>query len=164
MIDNGQEYDTVTRVVRAAQEALSATRIGTAVDVGALERAVLEAPPEPRAPPAERARTLHAALPDVVRIGPHDFSLRKCMALGDRESRFGSTNFLTHEVTIVEHASPTNLVDTLLHEALHAVLRNAAVHVDPVLEEQVVGAVAPGLVGLFRDNPWLAGWIAGAVR
>jgi hypothetical protein len=116
-----------------------------------------------KAPPAERARILLAALPATVRIGPHDYAIARFDGFGDGGSRYGSIDFLASVLRLSDHASPTNLADTFFHEVVHGIWRNAALEKEST-EEVVAGAFGAGLVGLFRDNPWLAGWIAGAVK
>lgn len=117
---------------------------------------------QPRATPAQRANILLDALPDRIRVGPHDFRLVKADPF-DSRSVFGALDLKAGELRLAPHASPSNLVDTLLHECLHGLWRFAGLG-DEVKEEPAVTAAAGGLIGLFRDNDWLLGWIAGAVK
>lgn len=116
-----------------------------------------------RAPPAVRARTLLDSLPDVVRIGAHDYAIQRISSFHG-EDRFGLCDHVDQAIRMAPHASPTDLAETFLHECLHAVWRRRALEKSGEGAERVVSTLADALVGLFRDNPWLAGWIAGAVR
>lgn len=49
-------------------------------------------------------------------------------------------------------------VDTVLHEAMHAILHYAGVEPCPA-EEKYVRALASGLVGVLNDNPDFAQWL-----
>jgi len=115
--------------------------------------------------PRERAEALVKALPATVRIGPHDYAIRTWDPLqAESHKRFAEIDHLCLVISLSElHASPTQFLDSLLHEMLHGVWRHGDLDKESP-EERAVGVLSTGLVGLFRDNPWLTGWIASAVK
>jgi hypothetical protein len=118
-----------------------------------------------QASPRERVAILIQALPDTVRIGPHDYAVRAWNALeGESARRFAQIDHLQLVISVSEsHAAPSQLCDTFVHELLHGVWRHADLG-EEAKEERSVTVFAGGLVALFRDNPWLPGWIAGACK
>ena len=115
-----------------------------------------------RASPEVRARILLDCLPESVRIGPHDFAIVRVSAF-ENTSTFGLVDGKAQHIRLWPHSSPTNLVDTFLHECLHVMWKQASLG-EKNDEETVVGVYGTALVALHRDNPWLAGWISGAVQ
>lgn len=99
-------------------------------------------------------------LPDTIRIGLHDYAIVKWnsnTSLG--RGRSGECASIEQEIRLSSgHPSCTQLIDTFLHEALHAVYWVYGVH-DEDKEERVVSVFSTALTTLFRDNPWLASWI-----
>ena len=55
--------------------------------------------------------------------------------------------------------SPVKAADTLLHEAGHAIYATYAL-ADEDKEERIVAVFATAWAQVFRDNPWLLGWLA----
>ena len=55
--------------------------------------------------------------------------------------------------------SPFEHRDTVLHEALHAVLHQQGRFNSYEEEEPYVRAIATGLMGVFQDNPEFASWL-----
>lgn len=51
------------------------------------------------------------------------------------------------------------LQDTLLHEAMHAILASQGRENGGDEEELYVRALATGLLGVFKDNPWFSDWL-----
>lgn len=96
------------------------------------------------------------SLPSSIRIGPHDISIvvRK---LDDCEGTFTSS---TSSIELRdEPSSKTVAVDTLLHEVNHALFWTCALPQTGNDEEPIAGALATGWTQVYRDNPWLLGWI-----
>jgi hypothetical protein len=120
---------------------------------------------EVRRTPAERAKILIDALPETVRIGSHDYALVRMPALEtSSKNRWGECSHIEATIRISEaFPTPTKLIETFLHEMLHGLWFTHSVY-DEDREEQTCDKVAKGLTCLFRDNPWLAGWIAGALK
>jgi hypothetical protein len=115
-----------------------------------------------RASPEVRARILLDCLPESVRVGPHDFAIARQSAF-DGDGYLGRVDFKNNVIRMKPHASPTALVETFLHECLHVVWHHGG-FVEDGKEEPVIEVFGAALVSLHRDNPWLAGWISGAVQ
>lgn len=111
--------------------------------------------------PNERGRRAIATLPKTFRIGAHDFAILQWTLLeATTNGRWGE--FSGHEACIriqSDMPSPTKAVDTFLHELLHAIYFTYGIR-DDDNEERTVGHMATALTTAFRDNPWLAGWVA----
>jgi hypothetical protein len=100
------------------------------------------------------------ALPDMIRIGPFDFAIEK-METRDSWSRgiYGQCSTILQTIAIVRHMpSRHKAVDTLLHEILHALWWERDIE-DADKEERTVACLGTALTALYRDNPWLVGWI-----
>ena len=120
------------------------------------------------AEPSDPATRLFNKLPTTIRIGAHDYRIVKLSRL-ESEQRQVAAEFrpIVGEITLAFNVLPTRMADALLHEALHGLFRHTALNNDGVSEfreESVVSHLAEGLTSLFRDNPWLTGWLAEAVR
>ena len=106
-----------------------------------------------------------AALPACVRVAGYDFAIAK-MNWHETTSKQRWGECSTTEQSIRLQASfptPFKAVDTFLHEAMHAVFWAYGVH-DEDKEERIVATLGTALMTLHRDNPWLAGWIAAALK
>lgn len=103
-------------------------------------------------------------LPATVRIGPFDFGLEKWPLLeATAASRWGECDKALLKIRVQERF-PTNhkAVDTLLHEICHAIYWAFNI-MDEDGEERTVQAMSTGWTSVFRDNPWLSGWIKEAL-
>lgn len=105
-----------------------------------------------------------AALPDRVRIGPYDFSIKRMTAEeGNSRQRWGECSTALQQMT-VQDSFPTAIqaANTLLHEVCHAIHWAYGIE-DGDKEERMVGVMGTALTALHRDNPWLAGWLTAAL-
>lgn len=75
-------------------------------------------------------------------------------ALAEDDNARGDFNHRTGLIRVAEGYTPDVRAEVLLHEVLHALVKDAAVafptHED---EERVVEQLAPRLAAFFRDNP-----------
>lgn len=96
------------------------------------------------------------SLPGSIRVGPHDIKIvvRK---LEDCEGMFTSSSACIEMRD--EPSSKTVVVDTFLHEVNHALFWTCALPQTGNDEELIAGALATGWTQVYRDNPWLLGWI-----
>lgn len=100
------------------------------------------------------------ALPDSILIGPYTIRIEKVEKIGNEDLYYGE--FVAHEqriAIILKHPSKLRAADTLLHEILHAIWNFGHATGE---EEQTVGAMATGLMQVFKDNPALLSWIGRA--
>ena len=92
-------------------------------------------------------------LPDTLVIGHQTFTLK----VKDKEwmrdaERYGHCDVIDASMSIVtEGLSPNAIINTLIHETLHAIWKEYALPTEP--EEHVVTCLANGLTALIRDNP-----------
>lgn len=63
------------------------------------------------------------------------------------------------KIGIDARESGAQLVNTVLHEALHAVVYQQGLKLENDQEELVVNSVANGLTGILVDNPLFITWI-----
>jgi hypothetical protein len=103
---------------------------------------------------------LKFTLPKTVRIGPYDYSI----VYMDNDTVLernvmGQSSPLKQEIRLRPvYNSDAMLLDTFLHECLHALYSVMGVQ-DDFKEELIIGHLSTGLTMLFRDNKWLAKWI-----
>jgi hypothetical protein len=72
-------------------------------------------------------------------------------------AHYGQVDYRAQEIVISQAQHPDQQLDTLLHEALHALDQTLRLE----LSEGQVHALAGGLVALLRDNPELAARLGG---
>jgi len=110
--------------------------------------------------PLEQARKLVLRLPDTIRVGPFDLAIEKWSgpryASGQRKGHFSPCEQAI--AVAVDHATPIDAVDTLLHEIGHAVWWAYGVH-DEDKEERIVATLATAWLQVYRDNRWLLDWL-----
>jgi hypothetical protein len=104
------------------------------------------------------------ALPRSLKVGPFDFGIDKLSAqraLG--KDCFGEFSLCEGQIALqLDMPSPIKAADTLLHEAGHAIYATYALAEDDK-EERIVAVFAAAWAQVFRDNPWLLAWLAGAL-
>lgn len=75
-----------------------------------------------------------------------------------KERNFGFVKFREARIFVDDTVGASEQVDTLFHEVLHVIYRNAGMSTDAT-EESVVTALATGLTTVFYDNPRLLRWV-----
>lgn len=105
--------------------------------------------------------------PKTIRVGPYVFRVvRKRTSIADGE-KVGDTNIARGRIRYSSDQSPMQERATLLHEVLHAVAHSAAITDEVELtQEQWIGRIETGLLGVLRDNPKFVEWLqhVGALR
>jgi hypothetical protein len=92
----------------------------------------------------------------TVKIGPHTYRVVEIERLQDRgnyRSLCGQIDFRNLTIEIEKGLVGTYKRQTLFHEIIHGVLENAGIRGDH--DEQVVDAIATGIVQVLQDNEWL---------
>ena|SRR3990167_1553124 len=104
-------------------------------------------------------------IPSIVKVGPYRYRVRTdkdavAEARGDSYQGFHSAPRL---MLAIDPDYPRDKVaETLVHEALHAVwmvVNLPREKLEGVTAETVVGALAPTLLGVLRDNPALVSYL-----
>jgi hypothetical protein len=93
--------------------------------------------------------------PQSMRIGAVDYTVHVVADLKDGSQKL--SGWIQHERTRIwleRDQSAQVMRQTLWHEVLHALLVQAG-H-DGTLSDPVIEALAYGIVGVLRDNLWLA--------
>lgn len=90
--------------------------------------------------------------PSVIRVAGRDWSV--VTADLSAIQAVGLSDPATHTITLHPGQSLANEQDTLLHEIMHAVLRQQG-RPYTAAEERYVTALAIGLLGALHDNPSL---------
>lgn len=95
-----------------------------------------------------------------VRIGAFDFDIKFWDTHETYSTqKFGECSSVEFVIRMQrEFQCRTKAVDTLFHEILHAMYYTYGIRSGDD-EERTVAAISTGLVALFRDNPWLIGFI-----
>jgi hypothetical protein len=103
-------------------------------------------------------------IPKAIRIGPHDVAIEwMTKRESDAEDKWGYWARGEMKIGLVsEWPNASKFADTLLHEIEHALWTFAALTGEDG-EERIVSVVSAGRVQVFRDNPWLLGWLKDAL-
>jgi hypothetical protein len=89
-----------------------------------------------------------------IRIGSVDYQIKRTVGLvdGDDKKMAGRIRYDSAIIEIEQRLAPVIALQVLWHEVLHALLTQSG-HYDQ--DEPLLDAIAYGLVGILRDNPWL---------
>lgn len=99
-----------------------------------------------------------------IRVAAFDFAVvTTSMAEATAEHRLGSFSALQNRIAITPDADRMKVLDTLLHEILHAAWWAYGVR-DSDDEERTVATLSTALTQIFRDNPDLLRFIGESVR
>lgn len=111
-----------------------------------------------------KASELVERLPDFIRVGPFDFAILRMDSIrAQEEHKFGFFSAPGGEIAIqAEFAHPTKAADTLVHEISHAIFWAYGIE-DGDKEERIVSVTASAWCQVYRDNPWLLGWLSEAL-
>lgn len=98
--------------------------------------------------------------PSAIRVGYQHVTVR-AMGLGEAYGRYNQKEAYIHYST---EQPQRELVNTIIHEVLHAVFYTSSLSQHPVFdkeedEELVAAATANALTQVFLDNPRLLDWI-----
>lgn len=98
-------------------------------------------------------------LPAELRIGPHTYRVR----LSDKLEEYGHTDNRQSKIRLAGWQADGQLRDTLLHEALHAIVwcsgGSRLLALSDEDEERMVRLISPWLLQLLRDNPDLVRYL-----
>jgi hypothetical protein len=99
----------------------------------------------------------HGAKPfKTVRIGPNDVNIDYTSLNGEI---FGDYSYINNLIRIEKTLTGGPLVDTVLHEILHAIWRLGQLKDVREAEERAVSVTASYLAQVIRDNPELIAWL-----
>jgi len=97
--------------------------------------------------------------PRRIKLSPYTYTVREVRGLQDS----GACAPDYEAILVDAEQSDGQKRDTLLHEALHGIIRQGLEQqfkdVDKSFEESVVSFFAPRLLGLLRDNPALVEYL-----
>jgi hypothetical protein len=105
------------------------------------------------------------SLPDSIRVGPYDIAL-EAMTPSQQHTVDATGYFAYAELKIGFEAYPASkayAADTLLHEVSHAIYWVYGIKSEDD-EERTVSTLSTGWVQVYKDNPWLAGWLKKALQ
>lgn len=93
------------------------------------------------------------AIPKSVRVGPYTFRVYgRGQSWVQSNGAYGNTITDSLEINVASCFSPLIVLDTLIHEIMHAIYY--AYHLDERDdEERTVATIATAWVGVLRDNP-----------
>jgi hypothetical protein len=96
-------------------------------------------------------------LPKTIRIGPYDITIT---SLPDDHEDFGGFNLGQADIRLQANLiTPVMVVDTFLHEVIHAACRIYGIIDDDFLEERICSGVAPVMTQIFLDHPEILRWM-----
>lgn len=105
-------------------------------------------------------------LPAALRVGPYRIRVKVRPGLEmDCNGAAGRFHAASALIELRADLGDRNNQDTLLHEALHAVLQShgltTMLDLDDDAEERLVAGLTPTLLALLRDNPQLVKTLCG---
>ena len=98
--------------------------------------------------------------PKSLRINGRKVPIKYMRGDGLPSTAVGLFRSLTASIEISTDQGLGELKDTVLHEALHAILHTQGREYEGEVEELFVRAIATGLYGVFQDNPKFALWLS----
>lgn len=104
-------------------------------------------------------------LPKRLRVGPYSYTVANDADTANRVCREREADLLGHTdsrallIMVEPDQAPGQARDTILHEALHALMSLGNVYDDPKREEEVVSQLSPLLLDLLRRNPKLVAFL-----
>lgn len=106
-----------------------------------------------------------ARLPASIRVGPFDFEIVRMHHLeASSRGEWGSCALHSFKINIQDSLpSATKAADTFTHEVNHAIWWMMGLE-EADKQERIVGNMATGWTMVYRDNPWLLGWLADCLR
>lgn len=114
-----------------------------------------------RLPDLPGRKALRVRLPKVIYVGPHDYDVQTKKHL----DLLGETDNSNTAITLKARQSRTSMQDTILHEALHAIVFNSGLFktldLDNETEEKLVVTISPWILQLIKDNPELVQFLQG---
>jgi hypothetical protein len=100
-------------------------------------------------------RTKRIKRPVSIQVGAHPYRIR----WRPMDGLYGQTSPSACVIEVDPSNAPSQVRDTLLHEALHAVVADTRTRLDRDDEEQLVRVLTPGLLALIRNNPHLVAFL-----
>ena len=98
-------------------------------------------------------------LPKTIRISAHDFTIKEWNAIESHDSGlYGQWSELALEIRVNSTLKLYQVLETLLHEINHAIVRFYNIK-EGDNHERVVEAMSVGWTQVYRDNPTLISWI-----
>lgn len=119
---------------------------------------------------AEKVANLLNTLPDKIKIGAEDFTIKIFDGMATHESLpdqslWGYCNLDTLEIGLgSESPNGIHLAGITVHEFLHAILGVMYPRLKKNEEERIVRRTEEGLIALFRDNPWFLPWLVKGLK
>lgn len=96
-------------------------------------------------------------LPKIIRIGPYDITIKR---LPDDHDDCGNFNLGDGELRLQAACyTPVMVVDTFIHEVIHAASKIHDIFDDDLLEERVCSTVAPVMTAMFLQHPEILRWM-----
>lgn len=105
---------------------------------------------------------VESELPESIRIGPYDYSVRPMDRIEQLETgAMGMCDEEFNVISLAEDSQPIHKAETLIHEILHGLWGAADLpNEGEVDEERIVTALAKGILQVARDNPAVLAYVA----
>ena len=105
---------------------------------------------------SKQQRKPTVSYPTKIRIGPNDVEVEYVSLNGEL---FGDYSFINNLIRVDKTLRGGPLVDTVLHEILHAIWRLGQLKDVKETEERTVSVTASYFAQIIRDNPELIAWL-----
>lgn len=91
--------------------------------------------------------------PGELVICGQTWTVKYATNVNEQRGWLGVTESKAREITIDTDQSRESMVDTLLHEVLHACFATVACDLDEEANERICGTLAPLLISVLRSTP-----------
>lgn len=102
-------------------------------------------------------------VPHKVKVGYRDYVIQPMVPSEGQDTHVGLHYGQWNLITINYNANPpfpdVELINTIVHELLHAIVSVQGDHFEDDQEEKIVRCMANGLIELIQDNPHLFEWL-----
>lgn len=97
--------------------------------------------------------------PASIRVAAFDFAIKGIEPLSAMaEQKYGWCATIEQAIYVDFNTRPSKVLDTMLHEVLHAMYWAYGMQ-DEDKEERMVGTMATAWTQVWRDNPGLLAWV-----
>lgn len=98
--------------------------------------------------------------PRKVQVANNNYTIKsRSKAWGKKNRAYGMITYQKDLIEVDETQKIDEMVDTVIHEILHAIIAEYKIDVDGRKEEKWVRLISNGLTDVLQKNPNLMSWI-----
>lgn len=82
----------------------------------------------------------------------------------DYQGHYGMTNVVSEEIYVSSKQGAGQMLDTVCHEVMHAIINRAGLRLSDEDEEKMISQLVPWLLVVLQDNPKLVAYLTEKVK